>query len=281
MSEMIKPLTEEQKKTLTLKVITYIVSIALAVLIVLPFIYLVRDLFGSEYIFSQGQGGVPQIQIIPRKGLITWKDICDLFNKDTFIGFKNSVIVTVFSTILNIYFAALTAYAITAYEWKLREAFEKFVIVAMMIPSTVGSIGFIQILYKFGLVNKLFVFIIPALATPMTVFFMRMYLKATFSKEIVESARIDGAGEFRIFNQIIFPIMKPAIATQTIFCFVSSWSNTWVPRIVLIEQPKRTLPIMSSAAPGAELLMALPPILLYAFLSKHIVEGISLGSVKM
>ena len=203
-----------------------------------------------------------------------------MFNKETFIGFGNSALVTGLNTILSIYFSALTAYAITAYEWKLRAAFEKLIIIAMMIPSTVATIGFIQWIYKLNMINKLFVFIIPAIASPMTVFFMRMYLKATFSKEIVESARIDGAGEFRIFNRIIFPIMKPAIATQTIFCFVASWSNVWVPSIVLIEQKKKLLPIMNDAAVGADLLLCIPPVILYLFLSKHIVEGISLGSVK-
>ncbi len=115
----------------------------------------------------------------------------------------------------------------------------------------------------------------------MTLFFVRMYLKATFSKEIVESARIDGAGEFRIFNQIALPLLKPAIATQAIFCFVASWSETWVPRILLIDNAKKTLPIMGSYAGGGSLLLALPPILIYLFLSKHIVEGIALGGVKI
>ena len=159
------------------------------------------------------------------------------------MALRNSVIVTFISTILNIYFSALTAYAITAYEWKLREAFEKFIIIAMMIPGTVASVGFTsRCATQYHLINNLTMLIIPAIATPMTVFFIRMYLKATFSRDIVESARLDGAGEFRIFNQIMLPLMKPAIATQTIFCFVASWSDEWVPRIILIDAQKMTLP---------------------------------------
>ena len=280
MSDYVNTLTADKKRTLTLKVVTYIVSILLTILILTPFWGMIKEVFGDETIVQPGPGGQFTITHIPREGFITWTEFCDLFNDYAFIGFGNSMLVSVLNTILNIYFSALTAYAITAYEWRMRAAFEKLIIVAMMIPSTVASVGLVQWIYKLGLVNKLFVFIIPAIATPMTVFFMRMYLKATFSKEIVESARIDGAGEFRIFNQIIFPIMKPAIATQTIFCFVASWSNIWVPRIVLIEDKKKLLPLMNYAPPGAELLMCIPPILLYAFLSKHIVEGIQLGSVK-
>ena len=272
-------LSADKKKSIALKITTYVVSILLTVMILTPFYYMIREILFIKLTVVHGAGDNTQILYEPREHMITLKEFFALFSKGTWIGFRNSVIVTFISTILNIYFSALTAYAITAYEWKLRTAFEKFIIVAMMIPTTVASIGFVQMCYKFHLINNLIMLIIPALATPMTVFFMRMYLKATFSREIVESARIDGAGEFRIFNQIMLPLMKPAIATQTIFCFVASWSDVWVPRIILIDRNKGTLPLMASLQ-GGDLLMLIPPVLLYIFLSKHIVEGIALGSVK-
>ena len=272
-------LSADKKKSIALKITTYVVSILLTVMILTPFYYMIREILFIKLTVVHGAGDNTQILYEPREHMITLKEFFALFSKGTWIGFRNSVIVTFISTILNIYFSALTAYAITAYEWKLRTAFEKFIIVAMMIPSTVASIGFVQMCYKFHLINNLIMLIIPALATPMTVFFMRMYLKATFSREIVESARIDGAGEFRIFNQIMLPLMKPAIATQTIFCFVASWSDVWVPRIILIDRNKGTLPLMASLQ-GGDLLMLIPPVLLYIFLSKHIVEGIALGSVE-
>lgn len=272
-------LSADKKKSIALKITTYVVSILLTVMILTPFYYMIREILFIKLTVVHGAGDKTQILYEPREHMITLKEFFALFSKGTWIGFRNSVIVTFISTILNIYFSALTAYAITAYEWKLRTAFEKFIIVAMMIPSTVASIGFVQMCYKFHLINNLIMLIIPALATPMTVFFMRMYLKATFSREIVESARIDGAGEFRIFNQIMLPLMKPAIATQTIFCFVASWSDVWVPRIILIDRNKGTLPLIGSLQ-GGDILMLIPPVLLYIFLSKHIVEGIALGSVK-
>jgi multiple sugar transport system permease protein len=107
-----------------------------------------------------------------------------------------------------------------------------------------------------------------------------MYLQATFSMEIVESARLDGAKEFRIFNQIILPMLKPAIATQTIFAFVGNWTNSYVPRIILIEASSRTLPIIGGVTLWYSYASFIPPILVYAFCSKHIVEGVALGSVK-
>lgn len=274
-------LSEDKKRTIALKITTYVVSILLTFMILTPLYYFLRQTFGEEVKLVHGAGDNTQLVITPREHTITLKEFAKLFTRADFIGFRNSMLVTCISTLLNMYFSALTAYAITAYEWKLRAAFEKFIIVAMMIPSTVASIGFVQMCYKYHLINNLTMLIVPALATPMTVFFIRMYLKATFSKEIVESARIDGAGEFRIFNQIMLPLMKPAIATQAIFCFVASWTDEWVPRIILIDNSKdiKTLPLVGSIQ-GAGLLMLLPPIILYAFLSKHIVEGIALGSVK-
>ncbi|PWJ69388.1 multiple sugar transport system permease protein [Ruminococcaceae bacterium R-25] len=274
-------LTEDKKKTIALKITTYVVSILLTFMILTPLYYFLRQTFLEEVKLVHGAGDNTQLVITPREHMITLKEFAQLFTAADFIGFRNSMLVTCTSTLLNMYFSALTAYAITAYQWKLRQAFEKFIIVAMMIPSTVASIGFVQMCYKFHLINNLIMLIIPALATPMTVFFIRMYLKATFSKEIVESARLDGAGEFRIFNQIMLPLMKPAIATQTIFCFVASWTDEWVPRIILIDNSKniKTLPLMGSIQ-GAGLLMLIPPVILYALLSKHIVEGIALGSVK-
>jgi multiple sugar transport system permease protein len=274
-------LSEDKKKTIALKITTYVISVLLTFMILTPLYYFFRQTFGEEVKLVHGAGDNTQLVITPREHTITLKEFAKLFTRADFIGLRNSMLVTCISTLLNMYFSALTAYAITAYEWKLRAAFEKFIIVAMMLPSTVASIGFVQMCYKYHLINNLTMLIVPALATPMTVFFIRMYLKATFSKEIVESARIDGAGEFRIFNQIMLPLMKPAIATQAIFCFVASWTDEWVPRIILIDNSKdiKTLPLVGSIQ-GAGLLMLLPPIILYAFLSKHIVEGIALGSVK-
>ena len=272
-------LTADKKRSIALKIITYTISILLTIMLMTPFFLMIKETFIDETIYIKGAGDNRQLIVRPREHIMTWKEFLKLFDEGTMNGFKNSVIVTVISTILCIYCSALTAYAITAYEWKLREAFEKFIIIAMMIPGTVASVGFVQICYKYHLINNLIMLIVPAIATPMTVFFIRMYLKATFSREIVESARIDGAGEFRIFNQIMLPLMKPAIATQTIFCFVATWSDEWVPRIILIDGSKMTLPLSIGLGAGP-LLMCLPPLILYIFLSKHIVEGIALGSVK-
>ena len=117
-------------------------------------------------------------------------------------------------------------------------------------------------------------------------------MKASLSMEIIQSARIDGAGEFHIFNRIIMPILKPAIATQGIFVFVTSWNNLFTPLILLTDKDKYTLPIMVSLLRGdiykteygavylGLTLTVLPLIIVYFLLSKYIIAGVALGSVK-
>jgi multiple sugar transport system permease protein len=116
----------------------------------------------------------------------------------------------------------------------------------MMIPTVVATGGFINLAYKFDLINKLSLLILPAIATPISVVFMRLYLESTLSRALLDSARIDGAGEFRIFNQIVLPILKPAIATQAIFAFVASWNDASTPSVVLIKDESKTLPLVTA-----------------------------------
>ena len=208
------------------------------------------------------------------------------------VGFLNSLIVSVGVTALATYFSTLTAYAIVVYDWKLKNAFFSFIMGIMMIPAQITMIGFYQMVYKIHMTNHLSMLILPAIASPSMVFFMRQYMKPALSLEIVQSARIDGAKEFYIFNQIVLPIMKPAIATQAIFTFVSSWNNLFTPLVLLTEQKKYTLPIMISLLRGdiykteygsiylGLTLTALPLIIVYLLLSKYIIAGVALGSVK-
>ncbi|MBQ6016931.1 MAG: carbohydrate ABC transporter permease [Clostridiales bacterium] len=269
------------KKNLAMKIIIYVVLLFIAYLMLVPFIIMLKDLWASPIPESVD----PRV---PVEVTYSWKYFfsnINIFKKSDnylWITFKNSFIVATSSTLLNVFFSALTAYAITAYEWKLRQAFSNFILAIILIPSTLTTLGFIQLVYKFHLSNKLFVLFLPAIATPMTVFFMRQYLIASLSRDIIHSARMDGSNEFRTFVQIILPLMKPAIATQAIFAYVASWNNLFVPLVVLTEWEKKTLVVyISQGASGRDLLFTvLPLIIIYVFCSKYIVESVGLGAVK-
>ncbi|MCF0130624.1 MAG: carbohydrate ABC transporter permease [Pseudobutyrivibrio sp.] len=208
-------------------------------------------------------------------------------------GMLNSLIVALTSSLLTTYFSALTAYGIFAYDFKGKKLIFTFILGIMMIPTQVNAVGFIQLAYKYNLTNKLLMLIIPSIAAPAVFFYMIQYLQATLPMELVEAARIDGSGEFKTFNQIVLPIMKPAVAVQLIFAFVESWNNYFMPSLLLTDSTKKTVPIMMFQLRSADyskfdlgkmymfiLLAVLPVIVVYLIVSKSIIKGVTSGSVK-
>lgn len=270
------------------RVIAYILCIFLACLSLFPFIIMVvnatRDtpsIQSSPISFLFGSNLKRNFEILTSK---------DMFSPWT--GLKNSLIISVAATVLTVYFSTLTAYALVAYEWKLKGSFFAAILAVMMIPATVTSIGFYQFMYRIKWTNNLLPLILPAIAAPGTVFFMRQFMIPALPMEIVQSARVDGASEFRTFNQIVLPIMKPAMATQAIFAFVASWNNLFIPQILLTKKEVYTMPIMVSLLNGdiykveygaiylGILLTVLPIFVIYFSLSKYIIAGVALGGVK-
>lgn len=208
-------------------------------------------------------------------------------------GLANSLIVSVCSAALCVYFSTMTAYAIHAYDFKLKKFIYPFILAVMMIPTQVTALGFVRLMDKMNLDNSFIPLIVPTIAAPVTFFYMKQYMESTLPVSLIEASRIDGSGEFRTFNRIVMPLMKPAIAVQAIFTFVSSWNNYFVPALVLHSDKKKTLPILIAQLRAADWLKfdmgqvyvmiafsIFPVIVVYLILSKHIVQGVALGSVK-
>ncbi len=275
------------KSNQIMKVVIYVVCILLAILSIFPFWIMFMNATRSTTEIQQHA-----ISFLPSGYLLNNLKILLGKSFNPAVGFTNSIIISVGATGLAVYFSTLTAYALVVYDWKLKKPFFSFIMAVMMIPAQVTMIGFYQMVYKIGMTNSLSMLILPSIAAPSMVFFMRQYMYPALSMEIIQSARIDGAGEFRIFNTIALPIMKPAIATQAIFTFVSSWNNLFTPLVLLTDQKKYTMPIMVSLLRGdiykteygsvylGLALTVLPLIVVYLILSKYIIAGVALGSVK-
>jgi len=268
------------------KIVVYVVCIFLAILSIMPFWIMIMNATRSTTEIQQHA-----ISLVPSGYFLNNLKILLGKSFNPMSGFINSMIVSTGATFCAVYFSTLTAYAIVVYDWKLKRPFFTFIMAVMMIPSQVVTIGFYQMIYKVGLVNSFIPLILPSIAAPSMVFFMRQYMSGALSLEIVQSARIDGAREFYIFNRIALPIMKPAIATQAIFSFVSSWNNLFLP-LILLRNDKYTMPIMVSLLRGdiykteygsiylGLTLTVLPLFIVYFLLSKYIIAGVALGSVK-
>lgn len=224
--------------------------------------------------------------------LINWKNLL-AGTLPVWSGLINSVFVATCSAALSVYFSAMTAYAIHAYDFKLKKAIFTFILMVMMIPTQVTSLGFLQLIGKMKLDDSFIPLIVPSIAAPVTFYYMKQYLESTLPLSIVEAARIDGSGEFRTFNNIVLPLMKPALAVQAIFTFVQSWNNYFIPALVLHTEGKKTLPILIAQLRSADFLKfdmgqvyimiafsILPVVIVYMFLSKFIIQGVALGGVK-
>ncbi|MCL1963658.1 MAG: carbohydrate ABC transporter permease [Firmicutes bacterium] len=267
--------------------ILYVVCILLTVLSILPFLIMFINATRSTYQVQQHA-----LSLVPSNFLFSNFSVLNGKTFNPLAGFLNSLIIATGTTLCAVYFSTLTAYALVAYTWRLRQAFFTLIVAVMMIPSQVSSIGFYRFMYQVHMTNNFWALILPSIAAPMTVFFMRQYMLPTLSLDMVASARIDGAGEFRIFNSFVIPIMKPAMATQAIFTFVSSWNELFRPMILLTKREKYTMPIMVSLLKGdiykteygavylALSLSVLPLLVVYFVLSKYIIAGVALGSVK-
>lgn len=270
------------------KTVVYVVCILLTVMSIFPFWTMIVNATRSTREIQR-----TAVSLIPSKYLMSNFHVFD--TKVSFRpmrGFRNSLIISTCATSLSVYFSTLTAYAIVVYDWKLRRPFFTFIMAVLMVPTQCVTIGFYQMVYKVGLTNNFLPLILPGIAAPSMVFFMRQYMIPALSLEIVESARIDGAKEFFTFNTIALPIMKPALATQAIFTFVSKWNELFLPMVILNDNDYYTMPQMVSLLRGdiykteygsiylGLTLTVLPLFVVYFLLSKYIIAGVALGSVK-
>ena len=208
-------------------------------------------------------------------------------------GMFNSFVIAAGSAVLCVYFSTMTAYAIHVYDFKLKKFMYTFILAVMMIPTQVTALGFIKLVQGMKLEDNFIPLIVPAVAAPVTFFYMKQYMDSALPLALVEAARIDGAGEFRTFNTIVLPLMKPSIAVQAIFTFVSSWNNYFTPALILHKDKVKTLPILIAQLRSADFLKfdmgqvymmiafsIFPVIIVYLILSKYIVGGVAVGSVK-
>ena len=271
----------------TRRPIAYAVLIFMVVLCLFWFYVLIINATRSNGEMSKGFTPIPSSHL--------WTNWTNLLKGTlpVWSGLINSLIVAVCSAVLSVYFSTMTAYAIHAYDFKLKKPIFTFILMVMMIPTQVTALGFVQLISKMKLEDSFIPLIIPTIAAPITFYYIIQYMESNLPISLVEAARIDGSGEFHTFNRIVLPLMKPAISVQMIFTFVSSWNNYFIPALVLHSDKKKTLPILIAQLRAADFLKfdmgqvyvmilfsILPVVVVYLFLSRNIVGGVAAGGVK-
>ena len=280
--------TKGRIKLIILRVVVYFILIFLTFLCLFFFYLMIVNASRSNAELATG------FSILPKGNFFVnlknaWNDASINIPR----GMLNSLIIAVSSAVITTYFSALTAYGIHAYNFRGKKLVFTFIMAIMMIPSQVSALGFLQLMTKWNLTDSYIPLIVPGIAAPVVFFYMKQYMESVLPLDVIDAARVDGSNEFRTFNTIVLPMIKPAIAVQMIFSFVSSWNNYFIPALLLNKAELKTVPIMIAQLRSADyskfdmgkvymfiLLAILPVMIVYIILSKSIIKGVTAGSVK-
>jgi multiple sugar transport system permease protein len=203
---------------------------------------------------------------------------------------RNSLLIATLLTTLSLAFNLAAGYAFAKLRFAGRERLFRGLLGALLIPVQVTMIPLFLMMKWLGLVNSYGGVIVPALAGVFGIFLVRQYARS-IPQDLLEAARIDGAGEARIFVSIVLPLLRPIIATLAIFTFLASWNDFMWPLIVLSDQAWQTAPVALATlsrehVQDNELMMAgsvvtiLPVLALFLVLQRQYIEGLLIGSVK-
>ncbi|GAB2025165.1 arabinose ABC transporter permease AraQ [Lactovum odontotermitis] len=277
------------KSLRTRRILIYVVFILLTIISILPLVMMLANATRSVVQINTG------VSLLPGSSLFHNVKVLIQYGFNMAQGVGNSFFVAAGSTILSVYFSAMAAYALVAYDFKGRRLIYGFIVALIMIPSQVSMIGFYEFMIKLNLLDNFLPLILPGIAAPPTVFFLVEYISTVYNKDYADSARLDGASELKIFHRIMLPMMKPGLATMAIFGFVFSWNNFLMPLILISKQSMYTLPmiVQTITAMGAGghtvewgaiyvglSITVVPIIIVYLLLSRFIVGGGNAGGVK-
>jgi multiple sugar transport system permease protein len=202
----------------------------------------------------------------------------------------NSLAIATLATLISVSFNVMAGYAFAKLRFRGREAMFKAMLAALVIPGQVAMLPLFLMLKPLGLINTYGGAIVPAMASIFGIFLVRQFARG-IPDDLLEAARIDGAGEFRVFLTIVVPLLGPVLATLAIFSFLGSWNDFMWPLIVLTDDALHTLPVALAGlsrehVQDSELMMAgsvvtvLPVLLVFLILQRQYMAGLMAGSVK-
>ena len=203
----------------------------------------------------------------------------------------NSLYIAVIATVTTLFFCSLGGFGFAMYDFKFKNFLFGFVIATLMIPAALNIIPFFIIIKLFGWIDQARALWVPGMASAFGIFLMRQFIASSIPRQLMDAARIDGASEFRIYWNVVLPLIRPALGTLGLITFIGAWNNFVLPLIVLRQDETYTLPVtlrnlqgLYSTDWGAVMLAAaltvLPLLIVFVFASKQVIEGLTQGAVK-
>lgn len=272
------------KKTRGPSVGLHIALIGLAVLTMAPLLWMV-----SASLMPAGDANTSPPPLFPRR--VTFEHYVTLFTRlDLGRCFANSAFIAIIGTAFSVFINAMAGYAFAKLRSRGRDRIFQLLLMAMVVPTQVGMLPLFLELKALGFVNSPIGVMIPYLSSVFGIFLVRQHVLSV-PDDLMDAARIDGAGEFRIFWSVVVPVIKPILVTLAAYSFLSAWNDFLWPLIVLSEESRFTLPVALANLAGehiqdTELMMAgsvvtvLPVIVLFLALQRFYTQGATAGSVK-
>ena len=282
-----------QAHVIVKSVLIYIALIALTLICLIPIWILMVNATRIHSDITTGVSLIPSTHLLDNMKTLRTNNLYNVFFSPL-IGIRNSLIIAGCCCALTVFFSGMTAYGLVVYDFKLKGPAFVFILAVMMVPTQVTAVGFMKLLINMNLLDNYLPLIVPSIAAPAIVFFMRQYMLSSFPLDIIEAARIDGSNEMRTFLTISIPMMKPAFAVQAIFAFIQKWNDYYNQSLVLVSGRKNqlTMPMMvqkviaidRNADYGANyaaiFLSIIPVVVIYIVLSRFIIGGVAAGGVK-
>ena len=267
------------------RAVAYIVLFVLCFICLFFFYVLIVNATHNNFTIQQGFDPLPRGSF----GVNFFNTTHDA-NVPILTGLRNSLIVSAACAALSVYFSALTAYAIYAYDFKLRKLAFTVILLIMTMPTQVSALGFLNLMDKMKLTNTLWPLILPSIAAPTVYYFMISYMKSNLPMEIIEAARIDGLNEFQIFIRMFIPMMKPTYASAATITFMGAWNAYLWPKVVMQTNEAITMPMLVANTMGgyvidygvvmaAVTICSLPTVIIFFCLQKSFTNAVA-GAVK-
>jgi len=265
--------------------LVYALLVVAGLAFLLPFYWMVVSSFRPTGEFFE----LP-IPIVPRS--LSLENFRELFDRSKFgRGLLNSAFLSVVSVLLQVWFCALAGYTFAKLRFRGRDRLFVGILATMMVPLGVGLIPNYIIMARIHWVDTYRALIVPGIANAFGIFWMRQYCLSV-PDELLDAARVDGAGEFGIFTRIVLPVIRPALASLAIFVFLSTWNDFLGPLVFLRSDDKYTVQLWLSIVAregnvsqpaivmAGSVLASIPIVVMFAALQRHFVAGLTAGSVK-